>query len=208
MQVKTFPLGPLETNCYVLFHEGKAVAVDPGGEPDTVIDFLREEGLTLTHILVTHFHFDHLYGVKALHDATNAIVIGGSDDAVLLDSEVGKGGMWGFPKVPMFDFTPITEGDQTFMDLECKVLATPGHSPGSLSFYFPAAQVVFVGDVLFYRAIGRTDLPGGDFDVLKKSVTEKIFALPPETVVYSGHGPQSSVQDEQINNPYFSDFQR
>ncbi|MEZ0575315.1 MBL fold metallo-hydrolase [Halodesulfovibrio aestuarii] len=208
MQVKTFPLGPLETNCYVLSHEGKAVAVDPGGEPTAVIDFLKEEDLTLTHILVTHFHFDHLYGIKALQEATGATVISGSEDVFLLDSEVGQGGMWGFPKVPPFSFTSINEGDHTFMELECKVLATPGHSPGSLSFYFPAAKAVFVGDVLFYRAVGRTDLPGGDFDVLKKAVTEKIFTLPPETVVYSGHGPQSSVNDEQINNPYFSDFQR
>lgn len=208
MQVKIFPLGPLETNCYVLFHDGKAIAVDPGGEPTTVIDFLKEEGLTLTHILVTHFHFDHLYGIKELHEATGAVVISGTEDTFLLDSEVGQGGMWGFPKVPPFTFTSIAEGDHTFMELDCKVLATPGHSPGSLSFFFPAAQVVFVGDVLFYRAVGRTDLPGGDFDILKKSVIEKIFALPPETVVCSGHGPQSSVKDEQMNNPYLSDFQR
>lgn len=208
MQVKTFPLGPLETNCYVLFHEGKAVAVDPGGEPDSVVEFLKKEELTLTHILITHFHFDHLYGVKALQEATDAVVIGSSGDAALLDSEVGQGGMWGFPKVPAFSFTPINEGEHTFMDLNCKVLATPGHSAGSLSFYFADAAVVFVGDLLFYRAIGRTDLPGGDFDVLKRSVTEKIFALPPETVVYSGHGPHSSVKDEELNNPYFSDFKR
>ena len=208
MQVKTFPLGPLETNCHVAIHNGKAVAVDPGGDPQKVIDFLKEENLTLTDILVTHFHFDHLYGITALQEATGATVHGSGDDAFLLDSEVGKGGMWGFPKVPAFSFSPIAEGTHTFMDLECKVFATPGHSPGSLSFYFTEGNVVFVGDLLFYRAIGRTDLAGGDFDALKKSVTEKIFALPPETVVYSGHGPNTSVKDEQINNPYFSDFQR
>lgn len=208
MQVKTFPLGPLETNCHIAIHNGKAIAVDPGGDPQKVIDFLKEENLTLTDILVTHFHFDHLYGITALQEATGAAVHGSGDDAFLLDSEVGQGGMWGFPKVPAFSFSPIAEGTHTFMDLECKVFATPGHSPGSLSFYFTEGNVVFVGDLLFYRAIGRTDLAGGDFDALKKSVTEKIFTLPPETVVYSGHGPNTSVKDEQINNPYFSDFQR
>ncbi|MCG8531929.1 MAG: MBL fold metallo-hydrolase [Desulfovibrionales bacterium] len=208
MQVTQFPLGPLEVNCYVLSHEGSAVVVDPGGDPERVIHFLNTENLTLTHILLTHFHFDHLYGVEALRKATGAIVHGSNDDAHLLDTELGQGGMWGFPKVESFSFTPLAEGTHTFMNLECKVFATPGHSPGSLSYYFADAKAVFVGDLLFNRSIGRTDFEGGDLEALKQSVIKNIFTLPNETVVYSGHGPETSVGNEKMNNPFFSEFQR
>ncbi|UZP68960.1 MBL fold metallo-hydrolase [Desulfovibrio mangrovi] len=208
MQVKTFPLGPLDTNCHLAWHDGLAVAVDPGGDPARVVTFLEKNNLKLTHILNTHLHFDHIYGNQALQEATGAPILACSMDAYMLDSELGTGGMWGFPKVTPFAFETIEEGDHTFMGLPCKVLHTPGHSPGSLSFYFPDGGVVFVGDLLFYRSIGRTDFPGGSLNALKGSVTTKIFTLPKETVVYSGHGPETAVGDEQLNNPFFTEFVR
>lgn len=208
MQVRTIPLGPLETNCHVAWHDNNAVVVDPGGDPANVISFLEKEGLTLTQILNTHLHFDHVYGNQALHEYSGAPILACQMDAFLLDSELGRGGMWGFPKVDSFAFEAIEAGDHTFMNLPCTVLHTPGHTPGSLSFYFPDGNVVFVGDLLFYRSIGRTDFPGGSLDDLKESVKERIFQLPPETVVYSGHGPETSVEAEMMNNPFFSDFQR
>lgn len=206
MRVSDFALGPLETNAYVLDHAGLAVAVDPGGDPADILGFLRDEGLTLEAVLATHLHFDHIHGLAALASATGAPILASPADEFLLATPVGGGGFMGFPKVPAFEFQPLEEGPATFAGLECRVLSTPGHTPGSLSFHFPQARAVFVGDLLFNRSIGRTDFPGGDLDELKRSVRGKIFNLPKETVVYPGHGPETSVGDEELNNPFFSPF--
>ena len=206
MEITTFPLGPLEANGYLLEKGREAVFMDPGGDPAAVVRTLKEKHLRLTHILVTHLHFDHIYGVKELAQATLAPILANPKDEFLLDTEIGRGGFMGLPVAAPFTFEPIEPGETSFLDTPCTVLATPGHSPGSLSFYFPKAGAVFVGDLLFYRSIGRTDFPGGDMDALMRSVREKIFALPPETVVYSGHGPSTTVSDEAGHNPFFQDF--
>lgn len=206
MQVKTLPLGPLETNCHIASAGGRAIAVDPGGDPADVLNYLAAEGLTLDAILVTHFHFDHIYGNRALSEATGVKIMAGTGDAPLLETELGGGGFMGMPKVEPFEYTPLEEGRIELLGQSCDVIATPGHSAGSLSFHFPDAGVIFVGDVIFYRSIGRTDFPGGDIDVLKRSVSEKIFALPDATVIYPGHGPETSVGDEKAHNPFFSAF--
>lgn len=208
MPIATFPLGPLDTNCYVVHRDGQAVVVDPGGEPTEVLQFLQHENLALSAILLTHLHFDHLYGVAALHKATGAPVRGPAGDAALLQTEAGGGGIWGFPKVPPFDSEPLSEGEHRFGTLDCTVMATPGHTPGSLAFYFPEEQAVITGDLLFYRSVGRTDFPGGDHAALLNSIRERIFTLPGNTKVYPGHGPSTSVDDEQHNNPYCGAFVR
>lgn len=206
MEIKTFPLGPLQTNCYVLAGESQAVAVDPGGDPARVIDYLSDNGLTLTHILNTHLHFDHTYGNKALTDATGAPILVGKEDLYLLENEMGMGGAFGLPPLDMYEYETVEPGEHDFAGFKCSVMHTPGHSSGSLSFYFPEAKAVFVGDLIFYRSIGRTDFPGGDLDVLKQSVKESIFSLPPETLLYSGHGPETTAGDEMNHNPFFAGF--
>ncbi|MGE4297874.1 MAG: MBL fold metallo-hydrolase [Desulfovibrionaceae bacterium] len=208
MEVFSFALGPLATNCFVAVSDGKAVAVDPGGEPSRVIEALKVKNLTLTHILVTHFHFDHIYGCKALADATGAPIVASPTDAFLLDTELGGGGFMGFPTVEPFAYTGIEPGETAFLDQPCTVLATPGHSPGSLSFYFPREGHLFSGDVIFARSIGRTDFPGGSLDDLLASVREKIFTLPDDTVIHSGHGDATTVGEERLHNPFFSQFRR
>ncbi len=208
MQVRTFPLGPLDTNCHVAWHNGLAIAVDPGGEPAEIIAFLNANNLRLTHILNTHLHFDHVYGNQALQQATGAPILACSRDGYMLDTELGRGGMWGFPKVTPFVYEAIDEGPRTFLERPCTVLHTPGHTPGGLSFYFPDDNVLFAGDLLFYRFVGRTDFPGGSESDLRDSITRKVFPLPGETVVYAGHGMQTTVGDERLNNPFFSDFTR
>lgn len=206
MKVEIFPLGPLETNSFLAIEGTSAVAVDVGGDPSPMLRFLKREGLTLTHVLLTHLHFDHTFGVKTLQDATGAVVLACAGDAPLMETELGRGGFMGFPKVPEFSYTPVVEGEIELLGQPCKVLFTPGHTPGGVSYYFPKAGVVFAGDLLFYRSIGRTDFPGGSHQTLLDSVTTRIFPLPPETVVYAGHGPETSVGDEKLHNPYFSDF--
>jgi glyoxylase-like metal-dependent hydrolase (beta-lactamase superfamily II) len=203
MRISTFALGPLETNCYVLDHAGRAVAVDPGGDPAEVLGFLRGEGVALEAILVTHLHFDHIYGCAALAAATGAPVWTPAADAYLMDSELGRGGLFGTPLVPPFESSAIGAGARTFLGLECRVLATPGHSPGSLTYYFPAAGAAFVGDVVFYRSVGRTDFPGGDAETLTRAVKEQIFTLPGATVLYPGHGMETTVDSERTHNPFF-----
>lgn len=206
MDVLTFPIGPLETNCYLGCIGQQAVAVDPGGDPTPLLSHLKQNGITLTHILVTHLHFDHIFGNKALADATGAPILANDEDSFLMKTELGKGGMWGMPTVETFTYTPIEAGEMELLGTTCKALATPGHTPGSLSFYFPEHNVCFVGDLIFNRSIGRTDFPGGDFEALQQSVIKNIFTLPDETVLYSGHGSPTSVGDEKLHNPFFSDY--
>ncbi|EFL50007.1 conserved hypothetical protein [Solidesulfovibrio fructosivorans JJ]] len=208
MDIKTFPIGPLETNCYIAVAGSAAIAVDVGGKPTAVAQFLEEKGLALEAVLLTHLHCDHLYGVGELAGAFGAPVFAGAADASLLEIEIGRGGFMGLPQVPEFSYEPIAPGERTFLGQPCRVLATPGHSPGSLSYYFPEAGTVFVGDLLFYRSIGRTDFAGGDYDQLMASVREKIFVLPEATLVYPGHGPATSVGDEMRHNPFFSEYAR
>ncbi len=203
MHIESFNLGPLETNCHVLSHLGLAVVVDPGGEPSEVLEHLRTQKLTCTHILVTHLHFDHIYGCAALARATGAPVLTPAGDAALMRSELGAGGMFGLPRVEPFESSPAPEGPATFAGLECLCLSTPGHSPGSVTYYFPQANAAFVGDLIFYRSVGRTDFPGGSSATLKKSVEEQIFTLPGDTVLYSGHGLETTVDSERTHNPFF-----
>jgi hydroxyacylglutathione hydrolase len=202
--VRTFALGPLETNCFLLTKGGSAVAVDPGGNPAKVLRALEEGKLTLTHILNTHLHCDHIYGNLELSRGTGAPILGNHKDEFLLATEIGGGGFMGLPKVSSFEFERLEPGRTTFLGEPCAVLATPGHTPGSLSFHFPESGIVFVGDLLFYRSIGRSDFPGGSMETLLRSVRTQIFTLPGETVVYPGHGLETTVRDEMLHNPFFA----
>jgi glyoxylase-like metal-dependent hydrolase (beta-lactamase superfamily II) len=201
MHVHVLPIGPLETNCYLLEADGEAVIVDPGGNPYALLRYLEEHELTLTRILITHMHFDHILGNADLAKATGARIYADKRDEPLL--EVTSGTRFGLQPTPPFAYDNLEEGDLTLLGQPCKVIATPGHSPGSLSYYFPDASAVFVGDVLFYRSVGRTDLPGGDAGVLGHSIRKKIYALPADTVVYPGHGPATTVGEEMRENPFF-----
>ena len=204
MEIKRFALGPLGTNSYLAYTDTEAIAIDPGGDPAPLIDFLKENNLTLTHILNTHLHFDHVYGNKALADATGAPILACEKDAYLLDTELGQGGAWGLPKVDPYTYTPLCpgkcEGDIELLGTKCTVLHTPGHSKGSVSLYFADAKVLFSGDLIFYRSVGRTDFPGSSQEVLTNSILTKIYTLPEETVIYPGHEITTTVGDERNHN--------
>lgn len=206
MAVAAFPIGPLQTNSYLIHMTSKAVAVDVGGDPAPMLEYLDAHHLKLDAICITHRHFDHMYGVAALEEATGAPIYIPQDDDSLAGTESGKGGVWGFPPVPEFTANPMPLGKTTFGDMVCEVLKTPGHTPGGVSLYFPDEHVVFTGDALFYRSIGRTDFPGGDHETLLLSVKDVLFKLPAETTVYPGHGPTSNIGDEIANNPFCGEF--
>jgi len=206
LKIKTFILGPLSTNCYLIFNSKQAIVIDPGSEPETILNFLNKHNLKVEAILNTHLHFDHIQGNADLHAQTKAPILASPKDKYLLQTELGLGGFMDFAETKPFEFQPLEPGKTNFLDTECEVLSTPGHSPGSLSFYFPELQAVFVGDVIFYRSIGRTDFPGGDLNLLKQSIEEKIFTLPPETTIYPGHGEPTVVKEEKMHNPFFAPY--
>lgn len=206
MAVAAFPIGPLQTNSYLIHNATRAVAIDVGGDPEPMLEYLTTHHLTLDAICITHRHFDHMYGVAALAEATGAPVYIPQGDDSLAETESGKGGVWGFPAVPDFASSPIPLGKTTLGGMNCDVLETPGHTPGGVSLYFPEENTVFTGDALFYRSIGRTDFPGGDHDTLLRSVKDVLFKLPSETLVYPGHGPTSNIGDEAANNPFCGEF--
>lgn len=204
MSVATFPLGPLSVNSYVIDKGKDAVAIDVGGDPSAVLEYLKNNALKLIAICVTHLHFDHLYGVAELESATGAPVFAPEADRPI--EKYSSGGMWGMPPVPPFKWSPLPLGKNEFGTLSCDVLETPGHTPGGVSLYFPEQKCVFTGDALFYRSLGRTDFPLGDHGQLLRSIRDKLFSLPDDTVVYPGHGPSTTIGDEKMYNPFCGEY--
>lgn len=206
MSVQSFAIGPLSTNCHIIHTQQDALVVDPGGSLDdglsTVIDYIDTHKLTVRAILLTHFHFDHLYGVHTLHEKTKAPIYGGHIPNEYINAYFTGGAKWGLPKVTPFTWTELDEGTCSLGNISVQTFKTPGHSIESLSFYFKDEATVCTGDVIFYRSIGRTDLPGGDQATLLTSIREKIFTLPDTTRICSGHGMDSTVGDEKRHNPY------
>lgn len=205
MLIETVVVGPLQVNCYVVGCEnmGEAIVIDPGDEAEWVAEVAKRRGLTVQHIVNTHAHFDHLAGVRdlkeltgapfSLHEAELPLVESFSRQALFFGLRVGDP-----PEVDDL----LVEGDTvTFGKVSLKVLHTPGHSPGGISLI--GDGVAFVGDELFMGSIGRTDLPGGDYETLIDCVRTKLFTLGDETVVYPGHGPLTTIGRERRHNPFF-----
>lgn len=203
LSIETFILGPDETNCYLLTVGKNAVLIDVGIAPDAVIERIEQEGLNLQGIYLTHFHLDHIGGVKEVLAKFPVPVYGSEKDLFLKDISLEGGGIREFVEYLDFPMETIGPGSQRILGLAAVVLDTPGHTPGSLSFFFPTAGSVFVGDVIFMIAVGRTDLPRGSGPELLGSIRSRIFILPDDTRIYSGHGPMTSVAHEKQNNPHF-----
>ena len=200
---------PFAENTYIVWRPGRtdAIVVDPGFEPDAVLDALRAEGLTAAVILNTHGHVDHIAGNDALKAAFPAasLVIGAGDATMLMDPMLNLSGLSGIAITsPPADRT-VREGDVVeAAGLRLEVLDIPGHSPGHVVFVLRDGPVVFGGDVLFAGSIGRTDFPGGSLDTLLSGIRAKLWPLPDATTVYPGHGPATTVGEEKRSNPFLA----
>jgi glyoxylase-like metal-dependent hydrolase (beta-lactamase superfamily II) len=201
-------VGPLQVNCYILGCEKtkEAVVIDAGGDVDKILNVLNKNNLNLKYILCTHSHFDHISGNKELKDATNAKIIIHSAEADSITNISSSAMLFGINihNSPPADIL-IKHGDiiKVGEEILLETLHTPGHSAGSCSFILQGLPVVFVGDTLFAGSIGRTDLPGGDYNTLINSVRTKLFILPDETKALPGHGPETTIGHEKKYNPFF-----
>ena len=209
MKILQLPLGPLQTNCYLLSctTTGNAAVIDPSWSGQTIFDQAQEQGWTISHILLTHSHFDHVGGLAELKTLTDAPIYIHPDAIPMLEHAPLSAQMWQLtvPEPPPAD-EMLAEGDVISVgELEIEVLFAPGHAPGHVCFYLPEHHVLFGGDVLFQQSIGRTDLPGANHNQLIKNIKEKLLVLPDETTVLSGHGPATTIGREKQWNPFLQD---
>ena len=208
MNVHVLPAGPIQTNAYLLTiaERGEAVLIDaPGGVWREVAAILKRKNCRLVELWLTHGHWDHMQGAAEVVRETGAIVRAHPDDREMIET----------PHVmerfidPGLKLEPVAVDHWLVPGESFEVLGTPievrhvpGHCPGNVLFHFPRAGLAFVGDALFSGSIGRTDLPGGDFQRLEQSIREEIYSLPDNTIVFPGHGPKTTVTAEKEGNPY------
>ncbi|SEA56380.1 Glyoxylase, beta-lactamase superfamily II [Desulfuromusa kysingii] len=203
MKIRPFQLSAYEANCYLISNKGKAVLIDPGDYSMEIANIIRNEDLQVTHILITHIHLDHFYAATAFSKLTGAKIYINPADGYLIKEEVDtwKECMYS-QSCGMVDYEPFDPGMYEFLGEKCEVIATPGHTPGSLTLHFPDHTLAFVGDVIFSGSVGRSDFNGGDYETLMTTIKSKIFKFPPDTKLYTGHGPVTTVDYERRNNSF------
>ena len=209
LSVQSFTFNPFQENTYVLFDEtGEAVIIDPGcsnrSEERELSDWLSSKGLSPRLILLTHSHIDHILGAYYVKDMYRIPLCIHKKDQETLRAGKIVAQMYGidnYTEVEADQFVreelPVTFGKQ-----QLSVLFLPGHAPGHVGYYHMAQKIIIGGDVLFRASIGRTDLPGGDFDTLIESIHQKLFTLPDDVIVYPGHGPETTIGEEKVSNPF------
>ena len=210
MNLHVLPAGPIQTNAYLLTvpARGEAVLIDaPGDVWKMVKEIIERDRCRLTELWLTHGHWDHTQGGAEVVRATGAKVRAHADDRVLIETpdvmERFMGERMNLEPIHVDHW--VKQGDQfEALGTTVEVRHVPGHCPGNVLFYFAAAKAAFVGDALFNGSIGRTDLPGGDFEQLERAIRAQIYTLPAETVVFPGHGPKTTVAQERATNPYVS----
>lgn len=211
MKIKTFVSRDFQENCYVIWDETtlETAIIDPGmmqsHEVAYLYKFLEEQKLKVKYILLTHSHLDHAAAAAALSRLYGVEICGNMGDEWYASNMQAQAEMFMLPyKLESFAIgKPLNDGDKlTLAGETIEVLATPGHTQGGITFYLPSFSCAFAGDTIFACSIGRTDLPGGNYDMLLQSIRNKIFSLPHDTLIYCGHGPHTSVDSEMLNNPY------
>lgn len=202
--IRTFPVGPLGCNCSVIGDRlsGRALVIDPGGNAAQILALLDELNLKAVAIIHTHAHLDHILAAGEIKAATGAPIYLHEGDQFLWDMVEDQCARFGVPPVKLPDPDYYLQDDH---DLGCcggVAIHTPGHTPGSISFWFEEYKTLIAGDTLFQGSIGRTDLPGGNFDQIITSIKERIYSLDDEAVVVTGHGPNTSIGHEKMANSF------
>ena len=205
MDIHCVPVGPLQANCFLVNDSaGVACAIDPGAEPERLAGLLQEWGLTLTHILLTHGHFDHLNGAAELAEVTGARIVCHEGVVPMLADPAAYIPFPGFTGAPGRQPDLLVKEDDLVEvgSLQARVIETPGHSPGDVTYEIEGH--LFCGDLLFYRSVGRTDFAGGDFETLVASVQKLVDRYPPATPVHPGHMQDTILGDEERANPFLA----
>lgn len=205
--IKTFPVGPLQCNCTILgdLQEKSALIIDPGGDPDKILGILAEYELAKVKVIHTHAHFDHFMASGAIKARTGANLALHKADKMLWDHLEDQCLMFGMPYHPVPDPDSWLEHEQDLSigSTNCGIaLHTPGHTPGSMSFLFKELNLLIAGDTLFKGGIGRTDLWGGDYGKIERSIKHVIYKLDEAYDVITGHGPATTIGEEMRNNPF------
>ncbi|PKP36853.1 MAG: MBL fold hydrolase [Bacteroidetes bacterium HGW-Bacteroidetes-15] len=210
-QIKTFVFNPFQENTYVVYDESKeCVIVDSGchskSEQNELVDFIESNGLRPKYAINTHGHIDHVLGSAFVKSHFKVDIMGHPEDLTLMQSAVNHGLMYGISidEVPLIDIN-INDGDTiTFGNSSLEVIHTPGHSQGGICLLSKKGEFVISGDTLFNGSIGRTDLPGGNYDQLISSINKKLLTLNKEYRVYPGHGEPTTIEWEKQNNPFLT----
>jgi hydroxyacylglutathione hydrolase len=210
LQIKCFTVNPVSQNSYLLYNEHKdCIVIDPGmftdEEKELVVNFITHNQLVPKYLLNTHCHFDHVFANNFMATKYNLQPYLHANEKFILDNLSTTCLRFGihFNDVYLGTINYLTEGQKIVLgNDELEVLFTPGHSPGSVSFYCAAQQFIIGGDVLFKESIGRTDLPGGDLDILTQSIKTQFYTKPNDVIVYAGHGDETTIGYEKINNGY------
>lgn len=209
IELRSFTFNPFQENTYLLINgKRQCFIIDPGcyfaNEQDELTTAIADGGLEPVRLLSTHCHLDHIFGNNLVHKRFGLRPWIHPLEQPLLDRSPQVGAMYNLP----FDASPEPEGylqdgeKIRWQDVELEVILAPGHSPGSICFYLESQGILIGGDVLFRESVGRTDLPGGDPAALERSITERLYMLPDEVVVYPGHGPSTTIAHEKKHNPY------
>ena len=211
LKIKSFVFSPIQENTYLLYNEfNQCAIIDPGcyfgAEKEVLTQFIKDNNLTVIHLLNTHCHLDHVFGNKYVAETYSLTPQIHKNEEQVLAFAPTSGLMY---DLPFDNYTGqllfLKEGDVvTIGKDELVVIEAPGHSPGHICFYNKAQGFLIGGDVLFNRSIGRTDLPGGNYDELIKNIKEKLLVLPNKTIVYSGHGETTTIGEEKVENPYLT----
>ena len=205
MRMSKLVVGPVATNCYIVSDENtkEAFIIDPGAEPDRIIDKVKETGVSVKAILLTHGHFDHISAVNELKREFGVDVYVGQEDADLMaDVELNVSYMFGMPYAARADKI-LRDGDMLeIAGFSIKVLFTPGHTKGGVCYYFEKENVAFSGDTLFQQSVGRTDFPTGSARVLSESIKNKLMVLPEDLQLFPGHGDSTTVGYEKKYNMF------
>lgn len=213
LKVKVLSLGPVQTNCYIVWNENKdCIIFDPGEEVNKILAVLEHEKLNPKAIFLTHAHFDHIGAVDDLRNQFNLPLYIHEEEVDWLKDPM-KNGSGKYTMLPNYTANPpqdehIIRKEQQFeiAGMKFEAVFTPGHSPGSVSYIFQDDDFAIVGDTLFYQSIGRTDLYGGSLEVLLKSIHEKLLVLPEDMIIYPGHGEYTTPLNEMETNPFLNGF--